>query len=120
MDFKELELYRAAMKLGELTWNLVIEWTPFEKYSIGEQWVESADSVAANISEGEGRYNYPDRKRFYYMSRGSLNESETWLTKSHQRKLITEQQFHEYLDLIDQCRKMLNSCIYKFKQRTSI
>ncbi|MBN2699380.1 MAG: four helix bundle protein [Bacteroidales bacterium] len=60
---------------------------------------------------------FPDRKRFYYFARGSLYESETWMTKSLNRKLISEQQKKEYSNLINQCRKMINSYVLKIKQR---
>jgi len=117
MENNDLEVYKAAMKIGELTWEVVFGWDFFEKRTLGIQWVTAADSIAANISEAEGRFNFPDRKRFYYISRGSLNESETWLTKSYDRKLISEEFYKEYLDLIDLCRKMINSCIKMFKVR---
>ena len=58
--------------------------------TIGKQLVRSADSIAANISEGFGRYHFKDSKRFYYISRGSLFETKTWLEKSktdHRRNI---------------------------------
>ena len=117
MDFKDLDVYKIAMQLGEFTWELVIKWNYFEKSTIGKQWTEAADSVAANISEGEGRYTYPDRKRFYYISRGSLNETETWMSKSFNRKLITLEQRNEYLDMVNECRKQINICVLNLKRK---
>jgi len=43
--------------------------------------IKAVDSVAANISEGFGRYHYKEAKHFSYYSRGSLYETKTWLTK---------------------------------------
>ena len=62
MELKELEVYQIAMQIGEVTWNLIKSWEYFQKNTLGRQWVEAADSISANISEGEGRFNYPDRR----------------------------------------------------------
>lgn len=117
MNLQDLKAYSIAMKIGELTWIWVKTWDHLAKNSIGKQWVDSADSIAANISEAEGRYNFPDRKRFYVIARGSLYESETWSKKSLNRNLISNTQYEEYIDLIEQCRKMINSYIYNLKQK---
>ncbi|MBN2699379.1 MAG: four helix bundle protein [Bacteroidales bacterium] len=58
MELKDLEVYKIAMQIGELTWEFVNTWGHFAKTTIGTQWVDAADSIAANISEGEGRYNF--------------------------------------------------------------
>ncbi|WP_366521760.1 four helix bundle protein [uncultured Proteiniphilum sp.] len=33
---------------------------------MGKQWVRASDSIAANISEGFGRYTPNDSKKFLY------------------------------------------------------
>ncbi|MCL5031586.1 MAG: four helix bundle protein [Bacteroidetes bacterium] len=60
------------------------------KDTVGKQLVKASDSVAANLSEGFGRYFYKENKQFCYYSRGSLFETKTWLRKSFNRKLIEE------------------------------
>ena len=79
------------MEIGENVWKIVNDLDYFVKDTIGKQLIRSADSIAANISEGFGRYHFKDSKRFYYISRGSLFETKTWLEKSKNRKLITEE-----------------------------
>jgi len=37
------------------------------------------DSIAANLSEGFGRYHYKEKKNFSYYSIGSLYETKTWI-----------------------------------------
>lgn len=56
MDLKDLIVYQIAMDIGEKVWNIVNEWAFFPKNNIGNQWVKSADSIAANISEGFGNF----------------------------------------------------------------
>ena len=56
MKLGDLEIYRLAMKLGEEIWQIVEKWAYFQKDTIGRQWIKAGDSIAANISEGFGRY----------------------------------------------------------------
>ena len=79
--------------------------------TIGKQLVRSADSIAANISEGFGRYHFKDSKRFYYISRGSLFETKTWLEKSKNRKLITEEIYDKLLKDLNRTGVKLNNFI---------
>lgn len=40
------------MNLADEVWEIVIKWDYFAKDTIGKQLTKSADSVAANLSEG--------------------------------------------------------------------
>jgi len=81
----DLEIYQLALEIGEQVWNIVDKWQYFSKKAVGSQFVEAADSIAANIAEGYGRYFYKDRKQFCYYNRGSLMETKTWATKASNR-----------------------------------
>lgn len=81
------------MSLSDKVWEFVVRWEYFTRDTIGKQWVRAADSVSANISEGFGRNTYKDSRSFYYISRGSLYESKTWLDKAKRRKLISEDDY---------------------------
>ena len=81
------------MEIGEDVWEVVSKWDHFSKIAVGSQWIRAADSIAANISEGYGRYSFKENKLFCYYSRGSLFETKTWLVKSHNRNLISEKTF---------------------------
>jgi four helix bundle protein len=99
------------MNLGEDVWNVVDKWNYFEKDTIGKQLVKAADSVAANLSEGFGRFHYKENKNFSYYSRGSLYETKTWLTKAHKRELISEEQFTRFTQDINTIAIKLNNYI---------
>ncbi|MBE9481850.1 MAG: four helix bundle protein [Bacteroidetes bacterium] len=98
MKLEELQVYQLSMEMGERVWNIVIKWDYFPKDTIGKQLVKAIDSVAANLSEGYGRYHYKEKKNFSYYSRGSLFESKTWLTKAYNRKLLSEDD-NKYFEL---------------------
>ena len=89
MKLEELRVYQLSLNLAEEVWTIVVRWDYFAKDTIGKQLVRAADSVAANLSEGFGRYFYKEERQFCYYSRGSLYETKTWLTKAFNRGLIS-------------------------------
>ena len=70
--FEGLEIYQLAEKLSDMYWDIVIKWNSFPKRTVGAQYVNSSDSVGANIAEGYGKGSFADRSRFAKISRGSL------------------------------------------------
>jgi len=111
MKLEELQVYQLSMEMGEKVWEIVIKWDYFSKDTIGKQLVKSVDSVAANLSEGFGRYHFNETKHFGYYSRGSLFETKTWLTKANNRKLITENDFISFMKSINIIGVKLNNYI---------
>jgi four helix bundle protein len=111
MNIEELKVYSMSMELGDAVWNIVGKWDYFAKDTIGKQITKSADSIAANISEGFGRYHYKESVNFGYFARGSLYETKTWVTKSYNRKLIDEGSFLKLSDMIIIITRMLNAYI---------
>ena len=111
MRLEELEVYQSAMAMGEKVWSIVSGWDFFAKDTVGKQWVRAADSVAANLSEGFGRFHYKENRHYGYYSRGSLFESKTWLTKARNRSLVSEQDFNELIAMLDTMGRRLNAYI---------
>ena len=111
MKLEDLQVYQLAMALGDKVWKNVSEWDYFSKETVGKQLVRSTDSIAANISEGFGRFFYKENRQFCYYSRGSLYEVKTWLNKSHSRNLITDDENNKYLRDINTLSVKLNNYI---------
>ncbi|MFB6272988.1 MAG: four helix bundle protein [Salinibacter sp.] len=111
MDLNDLAVYRRSMKLAEGIWAEVEDWPSFARYSIGEQLVQAADSIAANISEGHGRYHFGENRQFCYYARSSLQETLTWLQKAKSRDLISDERYKELSDELVEIRQMLNGYI---------
>jgi four helix bundle protein len=111
MRLEDLQIYQIAMKLGEDVWYIVSEWSYWDKDAFGKQLIRAADSVAANLAEGYGRYHVKDGLNFCYYSRGSLKETSTWLTKAYNRKLISEEKFQELNQLCISLSVKMNNYI---------
>jgi four helix bundle protein len=87
---------------------------------VGGQFVAAADSIAANIAEGYGRYVYKDRKQFCYYSRGSLMETKTWTAKAFNRKLISDKEYEILIEKLKVLHFKLNTYIKKLKQNLEL
>ena len=110
-SLKNLEIYQDAMEIGESVWEMVSVWDHFSKDTIGKQIVRSADSIAANLAEGYGRYHFKENQKFCYYSRGSAEETQTWIEKSARRKLVDRETALELYDRIENYKKRLNAYI---------
>lgn len=110
-SLEDFKAHTLAMEIGEEVWDFVIKWGYFEKDTVGKQFVKAVDSIAANLSEGLGRYHYRESKNFAYYSRGSLFETRTWLQKSRTRNLITEEHSSSLDARLNILGKMINNYI---------
>lgn len=93
LRLEDLEVYKVAMEIGEIVRKVVDQWDYFAKKTLGAQYVDAADSIALNISEGYGRFHYKDNKNFCYYSRGSAKETLTATQKAKNRNLVSEEDF---------------------------
>ena len=108
-NFENLRVYRLSEKLADKVWDTVLGWNYFARNTVGVQLVKSADSVGANIAEGEGRGRFLDNRRFVRISRGSLNETKHWLRRAYKRKLLTKEQIDDLKALLDELAPTLNA-----------
>jgi four helix bundle protein len=120
MDFtlEKLEVYELAELFADEIWDIVLSWENFKKNTIGKQIVRSADSISANIAEGYGRFYYKESKQFYFYSRGSLQETKSWIGKCKRRKIVREEKCGELLQKGEKILLKLNAFI-KFVSKSA-
>lgn len=94
-NFEELKVYKLAESLADNVWTVVAKWDSFGRDTIGKQLVRAADSIGANIAEGSGRGSLPDNRRFICIARGSLYETQHWLRRAYNRKMLTDAQIEK-------------------------
>ncbi len=108
---EKLEVYNMAENFSDDVWEIAIKWDYFIKDTIGKQLVRAADSISANIAEGYGRYFYKESKQFYFCSRGSIQETKSWLSKCLRRKLIEPERCKSLIELCEKILLKLNAFI---------
>ncbi len=108
----ELDVYIVAEKLSDMIWFAYDEWPDKVQKTIGYQIIRSADSIAANIAEGYGRFSSADRRKFYLYARGSFEETKCWLRKAIRRKIIiSEKEINQIKGFVDELGPKLNAFI---------
>ena len=100
--FEKLRVYRLAEKTADLAWEVAVQWDNFPQFTIGKQFVNSADSIGANIAEGTGRGSFADNRRFVKIARGSLFELKHWLRRAYKRNLLTNEVVEKFRELVDE------------------
>ncbi len=118
-NFENLRVYQLSEDLADEIWSIVIKWDYFAKDTVGKQLVRSADSVGANIAEGEGRGSYQDNRRFIKISRGSLQETQHWLRRAFKRNLLTKEQIETLKPIIQKLSPTLNAYLSSIGTKNS-
>lgn len=116
-NFETLRVYKTAERLSDAVWRIVSKWSGLAKDTVGPQLVRAADSIGANIAEGNGRYHYRENRRFVRIARGSLYETKYWLHRAHKRGLLTRDQFMELMPLADQLAPSLNAYLKSLSKK---
>jgi four helix bundle protein len=89
-EFRRLIVYQRAAALANDLHDIAVTWPRHELWSVGIQLIRSADSIAANIAEAQGRRQPADRRRLLLIARGSLYETEHWMLQAEARGLLPE------------------------------
>ena len=111
----ELDVYRLSEELSDLIWESFDKWAEKAQRTKGYQIIRAADSIAANLAEGYGRFTPADRRKFYLYARGSFEETKGWLRKAIRRKVIAKQDVNEYTDVVNELGPKLNAFIRSTK-----
>ncbi|MBF9222227.1 four helix bundle protein [Hymenobacter ruricola] len=116
---EELVVFARFEEATGRIWNMVQKWRPLAQDTIGKQVIRSADSVGANLVEGDGRYSKADALHFFIIARGSARETCLWVKRAQKRHLLSEQEANELLQLLADGMRMLNNLI-TYRRTTSL
>jgi four helix bundle protein len=82
-----------------------------------DQLNRAAHSIAANIAEGNGRFTKPDRRNFFGIARGSLQECVPLSELATRRQLISEATHFKLKDQLEEIARMLTDLIKGLENR---
>ncbi|HKN93955.1 MAG TPA: four helix bundle protein [Thermoleophilaceae bacterium] len=108
-NFQQLIAYQRSVELAHELHTAVEYWPLLDRKTVGPQLIRSATSVGANIAEASGRWHERDRRQFLRIARGSLLETEHWVTYSERRGLLA----HGTSTRVDEVARLLNGLIRK-------
>ena len=82
-----------------------------------DQLNRAALSISANIAEGNGRFTIADRKNFFIIARGSVQEYVPLLELARRRNLIDELRHASLKSQLEEISKMLSGLIRGLENR---
>ena len=105
--FEDLEIWRIAIEVAELLFELADELEVKKLYRFAEQLRGAALSAPNNISEGSGSVSNREFIQFLNIARRSTFENANMLIVFERRKLITQTRRDQLLEHLDHlCRKI--------------
>ena len=116
-SFEDLEAWQIAHKLVLELYRITKRFPKEELYGIVNQLRRAALSVTSNIAEGFSRYNYNDKIRFYYNSRGSVSEVRNCLILSKDLDYITKDEHQILLVETERVLKIINGLIRSIEKQ---
>src|SRR5579859_2402077 len=104
-------MFKTFDEVSDWCWERAFAWGSFVQGTVGTQLVKSADSVGANLVEGDGRYSDADALHFFVIARASARETRYWLNKAARRKLLDTNEVRQQIDQLERATKALNTLI---------
>jgi len=108
--FEKLEVYQKAVTFATDVAALT-ESFPRGYYFLTDQLNRAALSIAANLAEGNGRFTKPDRKNFFTIARGSVQECVPLLEVAHRRGLLDGSKHEAFRQDLETIAKMISGLI---------
>lgn len=114
--FEKLIVYQKAVAFADACCSLTKDF-PRGFNFLADQLNRAALSIAANIAEGNGRFTKPDRKNFFGIARGSVQECVPLLELAARQGLLKRAQ-HEILKAdLEEIAKMISGLINGLDKR---
>lgn len=109
--FEDLELWKKVRIFKIELINLIKSFPSEEKFRLIDQILRSSRSINALITEGHGRFTYPDQIHFCIQARGSLAETVNHLIDAFDEHYITEEQLLTFKEKAKEIERLLNGYI---------
>ena len=108
--FEKLQVYQKAVAFADEVCTLSKSF-PRGYFFLADQLNRAALSIAANIAEGNGRFTKPDRKNFFGIARGSVQECVPLLELAHRQELLPDGQHLQMKQDLEEIARMLSGLI---------
>ena len=117
MNLDKLEVWLRAKDFALVIYREVVPHLPAdEKWNLTQQLKRAAQSIPANIAEGQGRYHFLDNVRFCYIARGSLTEVQSHMALAHELGYLPDGTYERITDHAESIGKQLNTYIAYLKR----
>ena len=108
--FEKLLVYQKSVDFADAVCGQT-EQFPARYNHLADQVNRASLSIASNIAEGNGRFTKPDRKHFFGIARGSVQECVPQLELARRRKLVSDEQHGKLKQQLEEISRMLSGLI---------
>lgn len=116
--FEKLLVYQKAICFADAVCTITRD-LPRGYFFLGDQLSRASLSIAANIAEGNGRFTKPDRRNFFGIARGSVQECVPLLELAAWQELITAERHDQLKADLEEIARMLSGLINGLEKRQS-
>jgi four helix bundle protein len=106
--FEELELWKKVREFKKEMSKEARGYPSEEKFRLTDQTIRSTRSINELISEGHGRFTYPDQIHYCVQARGSLTETINHLIDAFDEEYISEEKLNYYKAKGKEIERLLN------------
>lgn len=114
--FEKLIVYQKAVTFADATCSLT-KGFPRGYFFLADQLNRAALSIAANIAESNGRFTKPDRKNFFGIARGSVQECVPLLELAGRQSLLKSERHEQLKTDLEEIARMLSGLINGLDKR---
>jgi len=114
--FEKLIVYQKAVAFADVVCSLTRGF-PRGYFFLAGQLNRAALSIAANIAEGNGRFTKPDRKNFFGIARGSVQECVPLLELAVRQNLLKTERHQQLKANLEEIARMLSGLIKGLDKR---
>lgn len=114
--FEKLIVYQKAVDFADRTL-AAAEHFPRGYRFLADQLNRASVSIAANLAEGNGRFTTPDRRHFFGIARGSIQECVPLLELAQRRDLLGRDSHDELRQRLEELGKMVSGLINGLAKR---
>ncbi|MDA1179963.1 MAG: four helix bundle protein [Planctomycetota bacterium] len=115
-SFENLNVYQRAVDFADQIFSMTDGFKRGYGF-LSDQLNRAALSISANIAEGNGRFTKADRKNFFGIARGSLQECVPLLELAHRRQLLSDGQHSQLKSELEEISQMLSGLIKGLEHR---
>jgi len=108
--FEKLTVYQKSVDFADHVSRLTSDF-PRGFYYLTDQLNRASLSISANLAEGNGRFTKPDRKNFFGIARGSVQECVPLLELARRRNLISSENHQKLKSDLEEIAKMISGLI---------
>ncbi|GAB4442437.1 MAG: hypothetical protein OHK0040_13490 [bacterium] len=116
-SFQDMDVWQSAMDLAVKIYKTTENLPRKEDYGFTSQIRRSALSISANIAEAFGREHSLEKINFYYISRGSISETQSHLEYGRRVGYIQDEIYDELNNILTKLTFDINKLIKSIKAK---